>query len=225
MPALATLAQSWGTGAYVALDGGAVLVGEANDVASSLVAAEKVAERLPMLGRDWDFGFGFGGSVGVGYDFGLVRLDGAITYHSTGISINRDGQDRGEDNEDRFSVLAATANTWLDLDTGTAWTLYFGGGFGAANPTINLVDVKIEELAEEPDYDFSTWSLAFQAGAGVGYHVADFLVIDLTYRLLGAIDPKLVKSGSLDDEAFEWPLEPGTLLTHRIGLSLRVIFL
>ena len=52
------------------------------------------------------------------------------------------------------------------------------------------------------------------------------MVIDLGYRLLGAIDPKLVKSGSLTDGGdFEWPLEPGTLLTHRIGIGMRIIFL
>ena len=52
------------------------------------------------------------------------------------------------------------------------------------------------------------------------------MVIDLGYRLLGAIDPKLVKSGSLTGKGdFEWPLEPGTLLTHRIGIGMRIIFL
>ena len=101
-------------------------------------------------------------------------------------------------NEDTFTLLAATGNAWYDIDTGSAWTLYFGGGFGTANLGIHLVDIDVEDELDDPDYTFSTWSLAFQAGAGIGYTIADFMVIDLGYRLLGSIDPKLVKSGSID---------------------------
>jgi opacity protein-like surface antigen len=224
VPSLPAFAQVWNTGVYAELNGGAVMVGEANDVAAEVVG--DAGDALPELGRDWEFTLGAGGAAGIGYDFGVIRLDGGVTYLSTGIRISRKGILDEDANEDTFTLLAATGNAWYDIDTGSPWTLYFGGGFGTANLGIHLVDIDVKDLDDEPDYTFSTWSLAFQAGAGIGYTIADFMVIDLGYRLLGAIDPELVKLGSLTDKGnFRWPLEPGTLLTHRIGIGMRIIFL
>ena len=224
VPSLPAFAQVWNTGVYAELNGGAVMVGEANDVAAEVVG--DADDALPDLGRDWEFTLGAGGAAGIGYDFGVIRLDGGVTYLSTGIRISRAGILDEDANDDTFTLLAATGNAWYDIDTGSPWTLYFGGGFGTANLGIHLVDIDVKDLDDEPDYTFSTWSLAFQAGAGIGYTIADFMVIDLGYRLLGAIDPELVKLGSLTDKgSFRWPLEPGTLLTHRIGIGMRIIFL
>ena len=224
VPSFPAFAQVWNTGVYAVLDGGAVMVGEANDVAAEVVGDARDA--LPKLGRDWEFTLGAGGAAGIGYDFGVIRLDGGVTYLSTGIRISRKGILDEDANEDTFTLLAATGNAWYDIDTGSPWTLYFGGGFGTANLGIHLVDIDVVGETDDPDYTFSTWSLAFQAGAGIGYTIADFMVIDLGYRLLGAIDPELVKLGSLTDKGnFRWPLEPGTLLTHRIGIGMRIIFL
>ena len=225
VPSLPAFAQVWNTGVYAELNGGAVMVGEANDVVAKVTGEQSVEGRLPTLGRDWEFTLGLGGAVGIGYDFGVIRLDAGVSYLSTGIRISRRGELEEDANEDTFTLLAATGNAWYDIDTGSPWTLYFGGGFGTANLGIHLVDIDVEELSDEPDYTFSTWSLAFQAGVGIGYTIADFMVIDLGYRLLGSIDPKLVKSGSIDGTEFNWPLEPGTLLTHRIGIGMRIIFL
>ena len=225
VPSLPAFAQVWNTGVYAELNGGAVMVGEANDVAAEVVGEKSIGDALPALGRDWEFTLGAGGAAGIGYDFGVIRLDGGVTYLSTGIRISRRGKLEEDANEDTFTLLAATGNAWYDIDTGSPWTLYFGGGFGTANLGIHLVNIDVEDLDDDPDYTFSTWSLAFQAGAGIGYTIADFMVIDLGYRLLGSIDPKLVKSGSIDGTEFNWPLEPGTLLTHRIGIGMRIIFL
>ena len=226
VPSLGAFAQAWNTGVYAELNGGALMVGEANDVAAEVTGKPSVADSLPELGRDWEFTLGAGGAASIGYDFGVIRLDGAVSYLSTGIRISREGDVQEDNNKDSFTMLAATGNAWYDIDTGSPWTLYFGGGFGTTNLGIELVDIKVQDVSDRPDYTFSTWSLAFQGGAGIGYTIGDFMVIDLGYRLLGAIDPELVKSGSLAGKGdFEWPLEPGTLLTHRLGLGLRIIFL
>ena len=225
VPSLPAFAQVWNTGVYAELNGGAVMVGEANDVAAEVVG--DAGDALPKLGRDWEFTLGAGGAAGIGYDFGVIRLDGGVTYLSTGIRISRKGILDEDANEDTFTLLAATGNAWYDIDTGSPWTLYFGGGFGTANLGIDLVDIegrgRIRRLPTTP-FPLGRWRS--RRGAGIGYTIADFMVIDLGYRLLGAIDPKLVKSGSLTGKGdFEWPLEPGTLLTHRIGIGMRIIFL
>ena len=225
VPSLPAFAQVWNTGVYAVLDGGAVMVGQASDVEAVVTGDKSLAEKLPKLGKDWEFALGLGGAAGVGYDFGVIRLDGAVSYVSTGIAISRNGKVNEEANEDTFTLLAATGNAWYDIDTGSPWALYFGGGFGAANLGIHLVDIDVKDEVGDPDYTFSTLSLAFLAGAGIGYTIADFMVIDLGYRLLGSIDPQLAKSGSIDGKDFRWPLEPGTLLTHRIGIGMRIIFL
>ena len=223
VPALTTSADEWNTGVYVSLRGGAFLVGNAKDVAADLTADASLEERLPTLGKDWEFGVGGGGTAGVGNDFGAIRLDGEMTYLTSGVSISRNGKLDVKTNKDSFTVLAFTGNAWYDIGTGSGWTFYVGGGFGTANLGINLLNIK--EATGAPDYTFAGWSLAFQAGAGIGYHVADVVVIDLGYRLLGAIDPTLVKSGVVEGESFTWPVKPGTLLTHRLSLGLRVLFL
>ena len=223
--ALAAPAQDWNTGVYAELNGGAVMVGDVNDVAAEVTGERSVDASLPTLGRDWEFTLGAGGAVGIGYDFGAIRLDGGLSYLSTGIKISRNNKLQKDNNKDTFTMLAATGNAWYDISTGTPWTLYLGGGFGTANLSIRLVDIEVKDVPDTPNYDFATWSLAFQAGAGIGLAIGDFMVIDLGYRLLGSIDPKLTKSGTIAGNEFEWPLEPGTLLAHRVGLGLRVTFL
>ena len=219
VPSQGAHADAWNTGVYAELNGGAVMVGNPNDVSDDVIGDAG----LPDLGPEWTFGLGLGGAFAIGFDFGAIRLEGGVSYLSDSVAITRDKVEVDEaTNEDALTMLAATGNAWYDISAGSGWTLYFGGGFGTANIGIHLVDIDVEEA---PDYDFSTWSLAFQAGAGIGYHVADFMVIDLGYRLLGAIDPTLVKKGSVGGESFTWTLEPGTLLAHRVGIGMRVIFL
>ena len=142
VPSLPAFAQVWNTGVYAELNGGAVMVGEANDVAAEVVG--DADDALPDLGRDWEFTLGAGGAAGIGYDFGVIRLDGGVTYLSTGIRISREGILDEDANEDTFTLLAATGNAWYDIDTGSPWTLYFGGGFGTANLGIHLVDIDVE---------------------------------------------------------------------------------
>ena len=94
---------------------------------------------------DWEFTLGVGGAAGIGYDFGVIRLDGGVSYLSTGIMISRRSELEEDANEDTFTLLAATGNAWYDIDTGSPWTLYFGGGFGTANLGIHLVDIEVQE--------------------------------------------------------------------------------
>ena len=66
VPSLPAFAQVWNTGVYAVLDGGAVMVGEANDVAAEVVTGEAslIGDALPKLGRDWEFTLGAGGRRG-----------------------------------------------------------------------------------------------------------------------------------------------------------------
>ena len=79
VPSLPAFAQVWNTGVYAELNGGAVMVGEANDVvAEGHRRYSPSPKKLPELGRDWEFTLGLGGAAGIGYDFGVIRLDGGV---------------------------------------------------------------------------------------------------------------------------------------------------
>lgn len=75
------------------------------------------------------------------------------------------------------SVYSVMANLYYDIDTGTKFTPYIGGGFGYA---------RVETKAALPNEGISQKSnennLAWQVGAGVSYALNDNLAIDAGYR-------------------------------------------
>jgi len=125
-----------------------------------------------------DAGFRFGGVIGYKWAFGL-RGEGEISY----VQNNNDQLD-GIPVDGDISGFAFMANAWYDIDTGTNWIPYLGGGVGVARVSADVSFAGIE-IADDSDTVF-----AWQIGGGVGYEVSPGIVVSADYRYLATTDPE-----------------------------------
>jgi opacity protein-like surface antigen len=119
----------------------------------------------------------------IGYDFGIVRVEGQVGYlmndidEFTALGVTVDGE--GDVNAISFLV-----NGFFDIETKSPFTPYFGGGIGIANVDIEVdsisgggIFIPINESADDTVF-------AFQLGAGVGYAINESVTLDFSYRFI-----------------------------------------
>jgi opacity protein-like surface antigen len=78
-----------------------------------------------------------------------------------------------------FNVQTLQTNVYWDIDTGTAFKPFIGGGIGASFIYADYT---------RPDgrsYDDKTTGFAWNAGAGVAYDLNESVTVDLAYRFAG----------------------------------------
>jgi len=86
-------------------------------------------------------------------------------------------------------TLYLMGNVWLDLDTGSGFTPYIGGGLGVADVMPNIT-LDPGNLA----YQTNAFGLAGQIGVGVKFALADNMSLDLGYRLKDVFNVSLTGS-------------------------------
>lgn len=87
------------------------------------------------------------------------------------------------------SATYLLGNLWVDLDTGSGFTPYIGGGLGVAYIS---ADGSIPAgPGATAAIDLAGWGWAYQVGAGVKVDVADNIALDLGYRFKGVVDAEL----------------------------------
>ena len=166
---------------------------------------------------------GFGLDAAVGHAWGNLRLEGEVSWSRLGVdelkldefpNLEVDVEWGGE-----VSALGLMANGWYDIDTGTQWVPYIGGGLGAARvefglgATGTITDLDDGEVTTH-DGSITTskdWVFAYQIGAGVGYRVSDAAVVQLGYRFLG--------TGEGDFDGTKEKLQ-----IHRVSVGVRYRF-
>lgn len=128
-------------------------------------------------------GFFVGGTAG--YDFGLIRLEGELSYKWNEMDTIKDRElgfhYRGVDGD--IGVFAVMANAFLDLNNDSPVTPYFGGGIGLA--TIYLSDTygtdnfgeRFQLYSEDDESVF-----AYQVGGGLDFALNRQTSIDIGYR-------------------------------------------
>jgi opacity protein-like surface antigen len=77
-----------------------------------------------------------------------------------------------------FNVQTLQANVYWDIDTGTAFKPFVGGGLGASF-------IYADYTLDGRSYDDSTTGFAWNAGAGVAYDINESVTVDLAYRFAG----------------------------------------
>lgn len=136
----------------------------------------------------------FGGSFAVGYDLQQnmnipirAEIEYALRSESKG-KYSRPYDDgsgliKGSGSMN-FKVQSVFLNIYYDIETGTKFTPYLGGGLGVAiidaNGKLQLSQddvVYLDQSASNTETNF-----AFNLAAGVGYDVSDKLTMDLGYR-------------------------------------------
>jgi len=138
---------------------------------------------------EFDPGVSIGGTGG--YDFGLVRVEGEISYKYSEIKAitdkNNGAQLRNVDGN--IGALAVMFNAFFDFHNSSRITPYIGGGIGFAG--IHLSDTYVTNTSATPitrslRYNEDSDSVfAYQVGAGVEVVVSRRLSLDIGYRYFG----------------------------------------
>lgn len=227
VPAVATFSQSAmmmeSSGVYVNVGGALTLVPGMTGVPYANLDPKLGLMHNEGTKTNWDFDLGFGADGALGYDFGSFRADAEFTYLTAKSVFDVDKTKRREESDkadDTLTVLAATANAWYDLDTGTAWSPYIGIGVGAANVQVKLAT---GEKTDEQYFDGSGWGFAYQAGVGVALEVLTGFSLVGGYQFFGTLETKVTdprdSTGTEDDHT----VSP-TIMAHGVQLGMRFLF-
>lgn len=159
--------------------------------------------------NSYDTGFLAGGAIG--YDLGSVsgpfgiRLEGEFSYRSNDVDShnvgggggNALGAALGETN-----VIAGMANVLFDLDTGSPFEFYGGGGIGVANVDFDGHGVDAVGVGVVMNDDDTVF--AWQLIAGVGFEIMPNMIFDVQYRYFRADDVSLTAvSGASSSTDYE----------------------
>ncbi len=201
-------------GPYVGFHGAAGLLTDARN------EIELVGFADPSEDSEFDAGFVVGGVLGYAAPsvlangrFGplYTRWEVEITYRENDFdALESVDPVRGE-----VSSLNGMFNLWLDIDTRTRLTPYFGGGLGVANVEWHEVENPGQVLGVGVDDDDTVF--AYHFGAGLGFRVTPWLVLSLDYRYFGTVDPDFKIEGT--DQEFE-----SEYRGHGFGGGLRYFF-
>jgi opacity protein-like surface antigen len=130
---------------------------------------------------EFDPGVYTGGTAG--FDFGLMRLEGELSYRYSEIKSITDTADgfQFQNVDGNLGALNFMANAFIDLHNASPITPYFGGGVGFA--VLNLSDTYAGTPSQALLYPNGTDTVfAYQVGAGMELALNQMFSLDLGYR-------------------------------------------
>ncbi len=164
---------------------------------------------------EFDTGVYAGGTAG--FDFGLLRLEGELSYRHSDIKSITDKSDgfRFQNVDGNLGALSFMANAFVDLHNPSPITPYFGGGVGFA--VLNLSDTFAGAPSRVLLYpNGSETVFAYQVGAGLEIALNRMFSLDLGYRYFGT-DKANFESDSISTTNLK-------LESHNAMVGLRMIF-
>ncbi len=164
---------------------------------------------------EFDTGAYAGGTAGV--DFGLLRLEGELSYRHSDIKSITD-QSNGfqfQDVNGDLGALSFMANAFIDLHNPSPITPYFGGGAGFA--VLDLSDTFAGAPTQGLLYPGGSQTVfAYQVGAGLELALNRFFSLDIGYRYFGT-DKAKFESNSISTTDLK-------LESHNAMVGLRMKF-
>lgn len=156
-----------------------------------------------------------------GFDFGILRLEGELSYkHGEIVGVlDRIAAERFRSIDGRIGVLAMMGNMFIDLHNPSPITPYFGGGIGFA--TVHQSDTfgtsvingdRVQLYESDDDAVF-----AYQAGGGLEIALNRILSLDLSYRYFRT------SRASFNDDTFSQDNEL-KFGSHNAAAGIRVKF-
>lgn len=164
---------------------------------------------------EFDTGVYAGGTAGL--DFGLLRLEGELSYRYSDIKSITDQSDgfQFQNVDGDLGALTFMTNAFIDLHNPSPITPYFGGGAGFA--VLNLSDTFGGAPAQGLLYpNGSETVFAYQVGAGLEIALNRMLSLDLGYRYF-ATDKASIESKSISTTNLK-------LESHNAMVGLRMSF-
>lgn len=184
IPAL-SLAESASPGAYMSGFIGVHVPADADVSSTDFVAGKTYYDRV-----DFDPGLNIGAAGG--YDFGIVRLEGELSYKNAEIKSVNDQLtgERYHNAAGDVGVLALMFNGFMNLYNESPVTPYLGGGIGFA--TIHLSDTFGTRIVSGSSQRVLLYGagddtvFAYQLGGGVNIAVNRHFSLDIGYRYFNA---------------------------------------
>lgn len=163
---------------------------------------------------EFDPGINTGGTIG--YDYGIVRLEGELSYKQGEIATITDkaGNYQYRNVDGTLGALAIMFNAFFDLHNSTPVTPYLGGGIGFAAMHLSDTFVPGDRLPVYQEDDDSVF--AYQAGAGLEIALNQRLSLDFGYRYFATTKARF---GNNRDIATEL-----TFQSHNTAVGIRVKF-
>lgn len=130
---------------------------------------------------EFDTGIYMGGAAG--FDFGLMRLEGELSYRYSEIKSITDTSNgfQFQNVDGNLGALSFMANAFIDLHNASPITPYFGGGVGFA--VLDLSDTFAGAPSQALLYPNGTETVfAYQVGAGLELALNQMFSLDLGYR-------------------------------------------
>lgn len=163
---------------------------------------------------EFDPGINIGATVG--YDYGIIRLEGELSYKHGEISTISDkgGSYRYRNSDGTLGVLAKMFNAFLDLHNNSPVTPYLGGGIGFAAMHLSDTFVPGDPVPIYQEDDDSVF--AYQVGGGLEVALNRLLSLDLGYRYFATTKARF---GSKSDIVTELNFQG-----HNAAVGFRVNF-
>lgn len=180
-------------------------------------------ESSTVIHFDADTGFVLGGAVGLHLDNWLhgLRAEIEASYRRNDInghwatSESDTGTVRGH-----VSTFAVMANVWYDIDIGSKFKPYIGGGVGWARSHFDgaILTSSGATRSGEGTTSFDAAGFAYQLGAGFNYEIMHGVDLGIGYRF--TVDPRLrfKDGGEFGGEGFGG--EGYTLDNHNHSVAL-----
>lgn len=175
---------------------------------------------------DTDTGFMLGGAFGVHLDRWLhgLRAEMEVSYRRNDLKgdwSTTDGSESGPFSG-HVSTFAIMANLWYDIDIGSKFVPYIGGGAGWGRHQVTFVATDTDDLVMESNFSRDSVHLerngfVYQLGAGVNYEIMHDVQLGLGYRYFHAQDIK----GVLEVDELDAPLNISGD-NHTVALSLTI---
>jgi len=164
---------------------------------------------------EFDPGVYTGGTAG--FDFGLMRLEGELSYRHAEMKSITDTSDgfQFQNVDGNLGALSFMANAFIDLHNASPVTPYFGGGVGFA--VLHLSDTFADTPSQVLLYPSGNDTVfAYQVGAGLELALNQMFSLDLGYRYFNT-----GKATFEDDPAISTKMK---LESHNAMVGLRVKF-
>ncbi|MEB3185503.1 MAG: outer membrane beta-barrel protein [Cyanobacteriota bacterium] len=159
-----------GTGFYATLGLGAQW--PQNWGYDTTISNSRRPDGLDNFSGDVGLGGGFSGDIGIGYDFGAIRAELTYGYSNSSvndISASTNLGDFSVDTDGSINKNDILVSAYWDIDTGSRWTPYVGGGIGWTNIGTPSVDIANDGRGAFGGGNRSAFG--YQAKLGVAYGV------------------------------------------------------
>lgn len=180
------------------------------------------------ISTDNGSGLGLGGVLG--YDFGMVRLDGEIVLRgnttdsvgdipleTAGFSFLGSG-DSGDSLTYAFSYMV---NGYFDLPTGGPLSFYIGGGIGYATVSVEWDTPGWFPLSIVHVADDSDTGLAYQFSGGIGYEINPRFTVTFGYRYFATEEMQMEFASGSPFGSGPFTME---YQSHEFNVGVRILF-